>query len=241
VRGPHWTASFADNDGGAWSDANGGTGDDHGPNTSYGYACCGGTTPPNSRVSLSQISGVNTTFIHDVADTYFSGAAGICASLNSDICTDSQSLALRQGGALSAANWTASHSDNDGGEFSAANGGTSDDTNPSEQYGFACCASNLPQDLSCPVSRSGGVCAISFNNSNTANFAQAAIDCASQGADLCTIAQSAVLRTAGSLTVSRVWTASHSDNDAGNASIAVGSMSDNPGAGTLAGYGCCLK
>src|SRR5262249_58510861 len=95
LQNPHWTASFADNDSGNWTGANGGTGDDHSANSSYGYACCGGTTPPNARVAVTTIGGVKVVAVHNIADTYFSGAVGYCGALNADICSDAQTLPLR--------------------------------------------------------------------------------------------------------------------------------------------------
>jgi hypothetical protein len=241
LHGPHWLADFSDNDSSYWSGANGGTADDHPANTSYGYVCCGGYTP--AHVPVSTINNVTVTAIHDVADTYWSGAVAYCSALRSDICSDSQTLLIRDAGNLTVATWTNSHSDNDGSSWNIVNGGTADDTNPAtNQYGFACCASNRPSDLSCPVARTAGVCAVAVHNVVDSDFRTAATACASQGADLCSTAQSAVLRTFNLLTVSKNWTNSASDNDAGNAAIGVGSsMPDNPTPSTLAGYACCLN
>jgi hypothetical protein len=240
LRGAHWTASFADNDSSNWNGANGGTGDDHSPNSSYGYACCGGTTPANNRVPVQTFNNVKVTYVHNVADTYFSGAVGACAALNSDICSDSQTYLLRTAGQLTVPTWTNSHSDNDASLYSAINGGTNDDTHPSLTYGFACCSSLYPSNLSCPVARTSGVCAPIIHNSADADFATAANACASAGYDLCSIAQEAVLRTASALTVPS-WSNSHSDNDAGNATVGVGATLDNPNLSSLYGYACCVK
>jgi hypothetical protein len=236
----HWTASFGDNDSGAWTGANGGTGDDHSPNSSYGFLCCGGTTPANSRVAVQKVSGVPVTAVHNIADTYWAGAVGYCAALNSDICSDSQTFLIRKAGLLTVPTWTNAHSDNDAGLYNAINGGTTDDTSPGQLYGFACCASNLPADLKCPVAATSGVCATTIHNTADATFDVAATACANAGADLCSIAQSAVLRTVNSLTVP-VWTNSHSDNDGGNAQVGVGAMADNPDLTKPAGYACCVK
>ncbi len=236
----HWTAAFGDNDAGQWTGVNGGTGDDHSSNSSYGFACCGGTTPPNSRVPVQTVGGVKVNYVHNVADTYWSGAVATCLALNADICSDSQSYLLRKAGALTVATWTNSHADNDGGLYSSINGGTSDDTNPGQLYGFACCPSLRPQDLSCPVPRTGGVCAVSINNVANANFDQAATACSNAGADLCSIAQLSVIRGQGLLSVP-AWSNSHSDNDAGNASVGVGATPDNPSLSSSYGYACCLN
>lgn len=239
--GPRWTASFADNDVSAWSDANGGTGDDHSANSSYGYACCGGYTPTDFHVPVQTINNVKVMAIHDIADTYFSGAVAYCAALKSDICSDSQTLLLRQAGRLSVTTttWTNSHADNDALMYSDINGGIGDDPHPSHRNGFACCASVRPPALTCPTTRISGVCAPIIHDVSDATFATAAADCAANGADLCSTAQLSVLRTAGSITVP-AWSNSHSDNDSGNATVGVGAMPDNPDLESPAGYACCI-
>jgi hypothetical protein len=239
LAGAHWTASFADNDVGAWSGSNGGTGDNHSANSSYGYACCGGYTPADANVPVQTFNNVKVTAIHNVADTYFSGAVAYCAALKSDICSDSQTLLLRQDGKLTVPAWTNSHSDNDASLYSAINGGTSDDTHPSHLYGFACCPSLRPAALTCPTSRISGVCAPIVHNTADTTFAQAAADCAANSTDLCSIAQLSVLRTAASINVP-AWSNSHSDNDGLEATVAVGAMPDNPNLTSNAGYACCI-
>jgi len=243
LSGAHWLADFADNDAGAWINANGGTGDDHSANSLYGYVCCGGYTPQNPHLSPTLINNVPVTALHNVADTYWSGAVAYCSAIRSDICSDSQTMLLRDAGSLTVATWTNSHADNDGSNYNAINGGTPDDTNPStNKYGFACCASQRPSDLSCPVTRTSGVCTIVKHDVLDSDFRTSAAACANAGADLCSIAQSAVLRNAGALTVERIWTNSHSDNDGNNASIGVGTtMPDNPDLNLLSGYACCLN
>ncbi|HET8541658.1 MAG TPA: hypothetical protein VFL83_17400 [Anaeromyxobacter sp.] len=237
---PHWLSGFADNDAGYWSGANGGTGDDHAAATSYGYACCGGTTPPNARVPGSVIGDVWVTYVHNVQDTVFSGAVAVCNALRSNVCTDSQTFLLRKAGALTVASWTAFAADNDLTMYNAINGGTADNTHPSYQYGFACCGSTRPLDLACPVAKSAGICATEVHNTADATFDQAATACAAQGADLCSVAQSAVLRNGGLLSVP-VWTSSHSDNDTGGPTVGTGAVPDNPVLTTPYGYACCLN
>jgi hypothetical protein len=240
MQNAHWSASFADNDANQWYGANGNTGDDHSANSSYGYACCGGTTPINPRLTPQSINNVEVLAVHNAADTYFSGAVGYCAAVGGDICSESQTLLLRNAGALTVPAWTNAASDNDAGLYNAINGGTADNPHPSNVYGFACCASTLPLDLSCPVPRTGGVCAVSIHNTADTNFTGAATACAQIGADLCSTSQSAVLRGQGALSVP-AWTNSHSDNDGGNASVGVGALPDNPVLSTNYGYACCLK
>jgi hypothetical protein len=240
LQAPHWTAAFADNDGAIWTGANGGTGDDHSPNALYGYACCGGTTPENPRVPVVTVANVKTTAIHNRADTYWSGAVAYCAALNSDICSESQTLLLRDAGQLTVATWANSHADNDANLYAIINGGVNDNTDPSNSYGFACCPSLRPSDLSCPVARTANVCATVIHNTPDVTFRTAAQACAAAGADMCSIAESAVLRAAAALSVP-VWTNSHSDNDGNNAAVGVGGMADNPVLTTLAGYACCIN
>jgi hypothetical protein len=240
LRNSHWTASFADNDSGYWTGANGGTGDNNSANSSYGYACCGGTTPPDAHVPVTTIAGVKVVGVHDVADTTFAGAVAYCGALDADICSDSQTLLLRDAGALSVAAWTNSHADNDANLYNEINGGTSDDTTPGDTYGFACCASLRPSNLGCPVPATLGVCATAVHNAADATFRAAAQACAAAGADLCSISQAALLHSASVLTVP-TWTNSHSDNDANNLSTVIGAVPDNPTLSTGYGYACCLK
>lgn len=240
LRGAHWTASFADNDADVWNSVNGGTGNDHSPNSSYGYVCCGGNTPPNPSTTIQTIGGVKVTAVHNISDTVWAGAVGFCAALRSDLCSDSQTLLLRDAGALTVASWTNSHSDNDNNLYDLINGGTTDNTDPSQSYGFACCPSLRPANLSCPVTLTSGVCATAIHNTADADFRAAATACASAGADLCSIAQLAVLRTVNAITVP-AWSNSHSDNDNGNATVGVGSMPNDPPLSTMAGYACCLN
>jgi hypothetical protein len=237
---PVWLSGFSDNDALYWTVANAGTGDDHSANSSYGYLCCGGATPVNPRVPGEVVDGVWTTYVHDVADTTFSGAVGICGSLRSDICTDSQTFLLRRAGALSVKTWTAHHADNDLLLYNAINGGTPDNPHPSEKYGFACCGSTRPTTLDCPVAERSGVCAVAIHDVADTDFATAATACAAAGADLCSTAQSAVLRTVGSLSAP-VWTNSHSDNDLLNVASGVGAVPDNPDLSATYGYACCLN
>jgi hypothetical protein len=236
----HWTASFADNDKGYWTGANAGTADDHSPNASYGYACCGGWTPANPLVPVRTVANVKVLAVHNVADTVWAGAVATCSALLADVCTDSQTFLLRKAGELTVATWTNSHADNDSTMYNAINGGTADDTHPSYKYGFACCASLRPTGATCPVSRISGVCATAVHDTADTVFGDAAAACASAGADLCSIAQESILRTAGQLSVPS-WSNSHSDNDSLNASVGVGAMPDNPDLTAPAGYACCLN
>jgi len=236
---PRWTAS-SDNDGQIFTIVNGGISDD--PfSTTYAYGCCGGTTTFKPRTPVTtHNSGVKTIYVHNIEDTNFTGAARVCSSLDSTICSDSQTRLLRLDGVLSVRTWTRSHSDNDAGMYSAINGGTSDNPHYNYKYGFACCPSTMPNDLVCPVTRTNGVCAVSIHDIEDSTFDEAASACGAMGADLCTNSQCAVLRNVGAISA-RIWSSSHSDNDAGGASLAVGSMPDNPNLAMLAGYVCVLR
>jgi hypothetical protein len=240
LTGPHWLSGFSDNDQALWSGANGGTPDNPVASAGLGYACCGGYTPSNPHVVGQVRGGVWVTAVHNVADTTFAGAVAYCTALRSDICTDSQTFLLRKAGALSVPSWTAFHADNDAGGYTAINGGTADDPTPTSTYAFACCGSNRPTTLTCPVATTGGVCAVAIHNVADSTFDQAATACAGLSADLCSIAQSAVLRSGGALSVP-VWTSSHSDNDNNDAAVGVGAMPDNPVLTSAYGYACCVN
>lgn len=234
-----WTAS-SDNDAGTFSFLNGGLADNpfSGSNS---YACCGGTTPANSLVPvITHPSNVKTTMVHNTEDTDFRGAAMACASLNSNVCSDSQTRMLRIDGVLTVRTWTRSHSDNDSNKYADINGGTNDNPSTANRYGYACCSSTFPSDLTCPVAKSAGVCAIAINDVANSTFDEAATICTGMGGDLCSNSQCAALRNSGFLTTP-IWSSSHSDNDGAGATVAVGAMSDNPDLSDLAGYACVLR
>ena len=195
-------------------------------------------TPANPLLTDSTIGNVRVRAVHNVADTYWSGAVAYCTALGTDLCSDSQTLLLRQAGALTVPAWTNAHSDNDAAQYAAITGAVADDTHPSYTYGFACCSSVRPVGGTCPTTRTSGVCAVDVHNVADTNFAAASAACAQQGADLCSTAQLSVLRTAGSLSVP-AWSNSHSDNDGLNASVGVGAMPDNPNLSASYGYACC--
>src|SRR5262249_57094767 len=126
-----------------------------------------------ARVPQTTTNKVKAGGVHNGADTPFSGAVAYCAALNSDICSDSQTLLIRDAGMLTVPSWTNSHADNDASQYGAINGGTNDDTHPSDSYGFACCPSLRPRDLSCPVATTGGVCATVSHNTAATDFRHA--------------------------------------------------------------------
>jgi hypothetical protein len=236
--GPTWTSSFADNDGGSWTVANGGTGDNHTATTHYGVTCCSNATPLRDTDEL--VGGVRLVF-EATTPVNWTYATTTCALKEADICSTGQSYVLRANGRLAdGPTWTSDHADNDGNQASIGNGGTSDNTSPTQSYRYGCCATDQPIDLSCPTSATevGGVCMTSVNNTG-GNFATAATSCASEGASLCSMSQTGVLRAAGVVTASGSWTESYGDNDANNASVAIGVVGDNHTNTEIYGWACC--
>ena len=111
---------------------------------------------------------------------------------------------LRQKGTVTKRMWASDHSDNDNTNYEKGVGAVSDDTNLGQNYGFACCASPR-KDMTCPGTDVQGVCVIKVNN-NGGDWNTAATDCASVGARVCSISQSAILRSAGTITSGGNWT-----------------------------------
>lgn len=74
----------------------------------------------------------------------FIAGAQYCAALGADMCTDSQNTVLRRAGIDLGATWTSSYADNDGGAWTVANGGTSDDHSATSNYGVTCCSNATP-------------------------------------------------------------------------------------------------
>ena len=236
--GPNWTNSFADNDSGQWQVANGGSGDNHSHNSNYLVPCCKNITPstPGEQV----VGGVRVLKINNSNNATWDTAVEACLAVKADLCDKGQLLVLRQKGKISANMWASDHSDNDGSMASSAIGSVSDDPNPSQKYGYACCATSRTTN-DCPkgATEIEGVCVATIHNGG-ANWSTSANACAALGARLCSISQTAVLRKAGKVTSSASWTASYSDNDGGQASIGVGGAGDNHGEGSSYGYACCF-
>jgi len=234
-----WTNSFADNDGGQWTIANGGTGDDHPATSYYSTPCCFNVTP--TQQGEQKVGGVRVLKVNNAANKTWNEAVDACFAVNADLCDKGQYYVLRQQGVVTVPVWSSDHSDNDGNVCSSSVGGTSDDPSPGQQYGFACCATGRTS-LACPAPNTevGGVCVAKVFNSNSYAFSTAATNCASMGARICSTAQSAVLRSAGVLSCPGNWSASHADNDSGYASVGVGNASDNPNDGNALGYACCF-
>jgi hypothetical protein len=236
---PNWTNSFADNDSQYWSDANGGTGDNHNAATSYLTACCFNVTPTQPGEQKS--GGVRVLKVNNTANATFADAVSACLAVQGDLCDKGQYYAIRAAGLISAPMWASDHSDNDGGVCNSSIGSTSDETAPDQKYGYACCATGRTT-LSCPSPNTvvNGVCVVKVYNSDSYAFTTAASNCANLGARICSIAQSAVLRAAGTLSSGSTWTASHSDSDGQQALVGVGNAGDNPSDGSGYGYACCM-
>ncbi len=232
----NWTNSFADNDNMMWNSVNGGVGDNHADSSTFGSPCCHNVTPVSS--NETNVGGIRVLHVHDVADTRFFSAAFVCASLGADLCDKGSYTVLREQGVIEGPVWASDHSDNDQPSFAKGVGSVSDNPSPTSNYGFACCATDRT-DLACPGTLVSGVCMISVDNTG-GTWSEAANDCAEQGARLCSISQTAVLRAEGEVTHSASWTASYSDNDAGQATIGVGSASDNHPPSSVYGWACCM-
>ena len=231
-----WTNSFSDNDGSTWTIANGGAPDNPSAASAYIAPCCYLSTP--TRTSDQTVGGIRVVHLHNVADAYWFTAATTCAAKNADLCDKSQYMVLRANGAISVNVWSADHSDNDAGTAALAVGaGVSDDPDYTlNRYGFACCATRSA--VSCPIAETDGVCVVDVNNDGD-TFGNASADCASQGARVCSTAQSAILRNEGLITAAANWTGSAADNDANSRSVGVGSGADNPSFSTISAYACC--
>ena len=231
-----WTNSFSDNDGGGWSIANGGSADDPSAAALYVAPCCHLATP--TRTSDQTVGGVRVVHVNNVEDALWFTAATRCAAMNADLCDKSQYMVLRANNVISVRAWTADHSDNEVQNAAPAVGASVPD-NPDytlSTFGFACCATR--STVACPVAETDGVCVVDVNNVGD-TFGNASADCASQGARICSTAQSAILRNSNLITGAANWTGSGADNDANSRSVGVGSGADNPSFSTVSAYACC--
>ena len=173
----------------------------------------------------------------------FLEAAQFCASLKGDLCTDSQSYAMRKKVSGESIynfelrpNWTNSFADNDGGQWTIVNGGTGDNHSEFEKYSAPCCHNITP-----PVpgeKKVGGIRVLKVNNGENATWDTAVAACIALKADLCDKGQYRVLRQKGIINT-RVWASDHSDNDGSQANASISSVSDNPSPGQQYGYACC--
>jgi hypothetical protein len=236
----NWTNSFADNDGNKWTSVNGGTGDNHSHTSNYLVPCCHNITP--TVPGEQKIGGIRVLKINNVDNATWATAVNACIALKADLCDKGQYRVMRNKGKISARMWASDHSDNDntGGSYKKGIGGVSDDPNPNQKYGYACCATDR-QKLACPggSTEMQGVCVAKIHNGNV-NWNTASTACSSLGARVCSIAQTAVLRKAGKVTTSASWTASYSDNDSQQAKIGVGNAGDDHTYNSGYGYACCF-
>ena len=234
----NWTNSFADNDSSHWSEANGGTGDNHAWTSGWQAPCCYNITP--ARPTDKVLAGVRMVYLHNAQNVYFRQAAMYCAAMNADLCSKSEYWVLRKEKAVTVNLWASDHSDNDSANYEKGIGSVTDDPSINSHYGFACCATQRSDKDSCPVERIAGVCAVHIANENSYTWDQVATDCATRKAQVCSMSQTAVLRNKGKLTASANWTASYSDNDSNNAAMAVGNVGDDHPNTSKYAYACCL-
>ena len=234
---PNWTNSYADNDGQQWSQVNGGTGDNHGEFEKYSVPCCHNITPPSP--GEQKMNGIRVLKLNNSENATWDTAVKACMALKADLCDKGQYRVLRNHGKINKRMWASDHSDNDGTNYGMGQGKVPDNPQPSQKYGYVCCATNRDK-LACPAGATDieGVCVAKINNSNV-NWSTAATACASIGTRLCSVAQSAVLRKAGKVTSAASWTASYSDNDSGQPGVGVGNAGDDHNSSSGYGYACC--
>ena len=235
---PNWTNSFAENDSSQWTNVNGGTGDNHSSESPFLTPCCYNYSPtvPGEQT----YGGVRVLKVNNNADKTWAEAVAACLSVNADLCDKGQYYTIRQQGVINKNAWASDHSDNDSNYSNSSIGSVSDNPTPDQKYAYACCSTTRTA-LVCPngSSEMGGVCVAKIVNSGQA-FSTAANACSSLGARICSIAQTAVLRSLGAVTIGGSWTASHSDNDGQQAAIGVGNVDDDPPDGNGYGYACCF-
>lgn len=137
----YWSSDHSDNDNTGYEKGIGPVSDDPNMGQHWAFMCCASQRktidcPPQYK----EYGGVCTTKVENSVLSDWITAAQACGALNSKLCSISQSAVLRQMGILtSAANWTASYSDNDGGNASPGVGNAGDDHPANSQYGYACC------------------------------------------------------------------------------------------------------
>lgn len=194
-----------------------------------------------NRARRTKVGGIRVLKVNNSANATWSDAVNACLSVQADLCSKGDYYVLRQQGLISVPMWASDHSDNEGNICSSSSGNTSDNTNESEKYGYACCATSRTS-LLCPPGNVeiGGVCVAKMASGNSFTFPTAATSCASMGARICSFSQTSVLRASGQLTGGGTWTASHSDSDSGYDVAAIGNVSDDPSDGQNYSYACCF-
>ncbi len=210
----------------------------------------------------TDINGVCVTFSDNTSPgTDWNTAATTCAGLNSDLCSVTQYMRIRnshdgQGADLfyndvvgRRAVWSKHFSDNDGGRISFALQ-SSDDPSIEQRYGFACCSGAVPSDRvtratlvpAMGATAGRGVRVAYLNNREETTALAASMVCASVGADLCSKSQYVTLNDAGRFSGDvRRLTNEVSDNDSRLFNpIIGGNTADNPGWANAWAYACCV-
>lgn len=236
----NWSNSYSGDDSARFRDATGSTGDNHGPTNSYIAPCCYNVTPARPTDQIAGTS-VRVVHLHDVEDSTWGFASQYCGVLNADLCSKAQYQVMRDNSVITQRMWANDHSDNDGSVCNSSIGAVTDDPAPDENYGFACCATSYkaPESNECPagVNETAGVCWV---KASSGTWTAAVSDCDANGAQLCSISQTYVLRVNSILGGNGNWTQSHSDNDSGHLNPLIGSSPDNPTNGQTFNYACCL-
>jgi hypothetical protein len=239
-----WANQFSDNDSGHKSFALQSS-DDPSINQQYSYACCGRVTPEPFRSQFKTINGVPVLYVHNREDSTWRVASKVCASCGGDLCTKSQYVALNDANTFSNGSmrrWTSEMSDNDSDHFDSIIGSRHSD-NPSwtDLSAFACCGTTLSVKNECPEQRLGnGLCVVHIEDTDNSTFFEAARDCTSRGADVCSKSQMQALRNAGRF-FGTSWTNDGADNDNNPYGGLSGSEPNNPHpSSTRLGYACCL-
>ena len=148
-------------------------------------------------------------------------AVQFCRAKRADICSDAQALVLRAGGLLGSfatyGNWTNAYADNDGGQHHDATGNVGDDHGTGSRYAAPCCYNNTPKRATDQIvkvsSNDKGIRVVHIHDKKDASFRYAATYCAHLQADLCTKSQYVYLRTAGKVSVDRLWPNDGQDTD----------------------------
>ena len=137
---PVWSSDHSDNDNTTppFEKGIGAVTDDPSIDQQYGFACCA-TDRADLTCPGTEVGGVCTIKINNTGADWNSAATD-CANVGARVCSISQSAVLRDAKVLtSAANWTASFSDNDGNQAAVGVGNAGDDHPNTSVYGYACC------------------------------------------------------------------------------------------------------
>ncbi|MBI5514774.1 MAG: hypothetical protein HY909_13445 [Deltaproteobacteria bacterium] len=249
-RTPIWSAHFSDND----ADRLGfilRTADDPTISNMYGFACCVNNTPPEFRARGFLVPamgmtdrGILVTYLNNREETHLQTAVSICTSLRSDLCSTAQYVTLNDAGRFGATVRRLANnlSDDDSERFDPILGtNTSDNPSLSDNWAFACCASQRSSDPSCPGGMNlNNVCVVELHTTEDSSFIEAARACARRGADICTNSQMQGIRNAGRFAAVRAWTNNGADNDSNRVGGLLSSMPDDPNPVTdRFGYACC--